>query len=229
MPNQASPTTSSSRATSVPISARRLADTFGWVFTQTDVGEMNQLNDHRRRTKALRAERPDFSTMSDEEIWDRNLAMVDFHRELFAEHLVATTLSTVPVGVIQGVATAVGRPDLILPLLSGFGQVDSAEPSYAMWNLSRLDPSSDEFAEGLQAFTYEYGSRGPNEWEVRSPTWETQPNLALAAIDRMRGAPASADPMIHQEARRAEREQAAATLLSMVSGIRLSKVNCLPR
>ena len=38
----------------------------------------------------------------------------------------------------------------------------------------------------LAEFQREFGSRGPNEWEVRSPTWETRPELALAAIDRMR-------------------------------------------
>ena len=60
--------------------------------------------------------------------------------------------------------------------------------------LSRLDPDSREFADGFTAFLYEYGSRGPNEWESRSPSWETRPALALAAIDRMRGAPDSSDP-----------------------------------
>ena len=47
---------------------------------------------------------------------------------------------TVPVGVIQGTAEAVGRPDLIMAIIAGVGQVDSAEPSYAMWALSRLKP-----------------------------------------------------------------------------------------
>jgi pyruvate,water dikinase len=124
----------------------------------------------------------------------------------------------VPVGVISAVATAVGRPDLIMPIIAGIGEVDSAEPSHAMWALSRLDPASDEFTKGFDAFLYEYGSRGPNEWESRSPSWETKPALALAAIDRMRVSPASADPALHHAERAAEREQAAATLLAMVEG-----------
>lgn len=194
----------------------RLEQTFGWVFSITDVDQLDRLNDHRERTIALRANRPDFTTMSDVEIWDYTTALFPFHRELFQEHLFVTTLTTVPVGVIQTIATAVGRPDLIMPLIAGVGQVDSAEPSYAMWELSRLDPSSDEFAEGLAAFSLNYGSRGPNEWEARSPTWETHPNIALAAIDRMRLANESADPRGHQRERAAERAEAAATLLAMV-------------
>ena len=46
-------------------------------------------------------------------------------------------MATVPVGIISAVATAVGRPDLIMPIIAGIGQVDSAEPSHVMWDLGR--------------------------------------------------------------------------------------------
>ena len=154
--------------------------------------------------------------MSDLEPWEYAEALFPFHRELFQEHIYVTTLTTVPVGVIQTVATAVGRPDLIMPLIAGVGQVDSAEPSYAMWELSRLDPTSDEFASGFEQFRLDFGSRGPNEWEARSPTWDTHPNIALAAIDRMRLAGEEADPRAHQQQRASERAEAAETLLSIV-------------
>ncbi len=196
----------------------KLEQTFGWVFSITDVDQLDRLTDHKNRTIALRARRPDFSSLSDLELWEYAEALFPFHRELFQEHLFVTTLTTVPVGVIQTVATAVGRPDLIMPLIAGVGQVDSAEPSYAMWQLSRLDPSSAEFSEGFEQFCLDFGSRGPNEWEARSPTWETHPNIALAAIDRMRLAGDEADPRGHQQERAAERAEAAATLLAMVEG-----------
>jgi pyruvate,water dikinase len=104
-----------------------------------------------------------------------------------------------------------------MPIIAGIGEVDSAEPSYAMWDLSRLDPASAGFETAFAAFLYEYGSRGPNEWESRSPSWETKPALALAAIDRMRVSPDSADPRAHQAERAAERDAAAAELLAMVA------------
>lgn len=201
-----------------PDLSERLGETLAWVFTQTDVDGMERLTNHRERTKALRDDRPDVSTLSDLELWEYGMALVPFHRELFSEHLFVTTLASVPVGVIQGVATAVGRPDLIMPLLAGFGQVDSAEPSYAMWDLSRLDPASSAFRDGFDAFLHEYGSRGPNEWESRSPTWETRPNLALAAIDRMRVSPDAADPRAHQALRSCERQRAAEELTALVAG-----------
>ena len=46
--------------------------------------------------------------------------------------------------------------------------------------------------------------------------WDTHPNIALAAIDRMRLAGEEADPRAHQQQRASERAEAAATLLSMV-------------
>jgi pyruvate,water dikinase len=201
-----------------PDLTERLQETFGWVITQTRLQDLDRLTAHRRKTIELRTRRPDFSTMSDQEIWDHAHDLFPVHRELFSEHLFASTLSTVPVGVIQGTAQAVGRPDLVLPLLAGVGNVDSAEPSYAMWELSRLEPTGEQFREGFEEFLVEFGSRGPNEWEARSPTWETDPNLALAAIDRMRGAPETANPMHHQVERARAREDAAATLLSLVEG-----------
>ena len=199
-----------------PDLTEQLEQTFGWVFSITDVDQLDRLNDHKARTIDLRASRPDFSSMSDLELWEYAEALFPFHRELFQEHIYVTTLTTVPVGVIQTVATAVGRPDLIMPLIAGVGQVDSAEPSYAMWELSRLDPTSDEFASGFEQFRLHFGSRGPNEWEARSPTWDTHPNIALAAIDRMRLAGEDADPRAHQQQRASERAEAAETLLSMV-------------
>jgi rifampicin phosphotransferase len=196
----------------------RLQETFAWAFGVTDVEQLDRLTEHRRVTVELRADRPDFSELSDQEVWDHAHSLYPRHRELFSEHLFVTALASVPVGVIQSVANAVGRPDLIMPLIAGIGQVDSAEPSYAMWALSRLEPTGAEFRDGFERFLVEYGSRGPNEWEARSPTWETHPNIALAAIDRMRQAPEAADPTVHQRHRSAERAEAASTLLAMVEG-----------
>ena len=201
-----------------PDLSEKIGATFAWVFGQQSLSDLTELTSERELTKRLRAERPDVRTLSLQQLWERFLSLVPIHRTLFAQHLFTTYMATVPVGVISGVATAVGRPDLIMPIIAGIGEVDSAEPSHAMWALSRLDPHSAEFSTGFEAFLYEYGSRGPNEWESRSPSWETHPALALAAIDRMRQAPESANPAGHHAERAAEREAASAELLAMVEG-----------
>lgn len=199
-----------------PDLTEKIGQTFSWVFAQTSLDDLTELTDDRNETKAIRDARPDLATLSDLELWQRYQMLLPLHRQLFAHHLFATYMATVPLGVISGVATAVGRLDLIMPIIAGFGDVDSAAPSHAMWRLSRLDPASSEFADGFVRFLYEFGSRGPNEWETRSPTWETRPTLARSAIERMRLAPDGADPTIHNGQKAREREAAAAELLAVV-------------
>jgi pyruvate,water dikinase len=196
----------------------KIGTTFAWVFGQHKLDDLTELTEDRIETKALRDTRPDLATLTDQQLWDRFTAMLPLHRKLFAHHLFTTYMASLPVGIVSAVAAAVGRPDLIMPILSGLGDVDSAAPSHAMWALSRLDPHSDDFAKAFEEFTYEFGSRGPNEWEARSPSWESRPALALAAIDRMRQAPDSVDPANQFAVRAGERERAAAELLSTVEG-----------
>ena len=200
-----------------PDMTEKIGATFTWVFGQQSLDDLTELTDDRVETKALRTTRPDLSALTDADLWARFQEMLPLHRKMFGHHLFTTYMATVPLGVITGVATAVGRPDLIMPIISGIGDVDSAAPSHAMWQLSRLDPDSTEFSEGFEAFVHEFGSRGPNEWESRSPSWETKPSLALVAIDRMRQAPDSADPVLQFAIRAGQRAEASAALLSMVA------------
>ena len=48
------------------------------------------------KTIELRRNRPDYSELSDQEIWDHVYALYPVHRELFQEHIFVTTLVTVP-------------------------------------------------------------------------------------------------------------------------------------
>ncbi len=222
----------------------KVGETFGWALSLTAVDQLDELTADRASTKQLHDQRPDFSAMSNHEVFDYYSRTYPHHRELFSHHLFTTYMATVPVGIISGVGTAVGRPDLIMPIIAGIGEVDSAEPSHAMWRLGRLARASDElsrafdagvhglldalrssdsddaaeFLGGFADFVDEYGSRGPNEWEMRSNSWETHPELALSAIDRMRVAPDSADPSRHHSIRAEERQRASAELLALVEG-----------
>ncbi len=201
-----------------PDLAEKIGGTFGYVLSQGKLSDLTELTEDREHTIDLRLNRPDLSTLSNAELWGRYMSFVQHHRILFGHHLFATYMATVPLGIIAGVATAVGRPDLIMPIIAGIGEVDSAAPSHAMWELSRLDLDSAEFKEGFDQFLLDFGSRGPNEWETRSPTWETRPALALSAIDRMRQAPDSMDPAIQNAIRAEQREIASAELLAIVEG-----------
>jgi pyruvate,water dikinase len=177
--------------------------TLQWILTTDSLPEL--LEDEELLAD-LRRERPDVTTLADEEllVTYENLMRTHFRR-LFGRHIFTTYAATVPAGILQQVCAAVGQPDAALKLISGVGDVESAAPSYAMWELSRLDPAGEEFANAWDSFMLEYGSRGPNEWEARSPTWETDPSLALAAVDQMRRAPERMAPELSQAARADER------------------------
>ncbi len=202
-----------------PDLTEKIGATFMAVLAYHAVDDIENLSAHKKLTKEIRAARPDFTAMSLQELWHRfQVELLPHHRTLFQEHIFTTYMATVPVGIISAVATAVGRPDLILPIMAGIGEVDSAEPSQAMWALSRIPDGSAEFDAGFAQFLYEYGSRGPNEWESRSPTWETRPALAIAAINSMRAAHDHQNPALMNAQRASEREAAAAELLALVAG-----------
>jgi len=222
----------------------KIGGTFGWALSLSKIDDLEELTEDRNDTKQLRADRPDYSTKSNEEVWQIYVDAAPAHRRYFSHHIFTTYMATVPVGIISAVATAVERPDLIMPIIAGIGQVDSAEPSHAMWGLGRSAAASNEITtafdagvhgmldtlrssdaaevtawlEEFDAFLAEFGSRGPNEWESRSNSWETHPELALSAIDRMRGAPPEMAPGLQFAQRAAERATASATLLAMVEG-----------
>jgi pyruvate,water dikinase len=206
--------------------------------------ELPDLLEDQRVTKQLRASRPDLSSLPDAELVARYAELMDGHfRHLFAQHIFTTYMATLPAGIITGVTTAIGHPELALTLMAGVGDVDSAAPSLALWELGRTVAGSPEltatfeagvaglldrleasgsddatlFCQGFAAFQEEFGSRGPNEWEARSPSWETDPELALAAIDRMRLGPDEMSPSLQNAARAAEREAVGAHLLEQLA------------
>ena len=219
-----------------PDLTEKIGATFGWALGVT---ELPDLVDDQRLTIDLRAKRPDLARLTDRELLDRFLGLFDRHfRHLFAQHLFVTSLASVPVGILSGVTAAIGQPAALLDLIAGLGDVDSAAPSFAFWDLGRIVAGAPEVAAafdegidgvlgrlqaldtqasvallaGLDDFQRQFGSRGPNEWEVRSPTWETRPELALAAIDRMRLAPEEVSPTAQNAARAQVREATAAAI-----------------
>ncbi|MDE0928352.1 MAG: PEP-utilizing enzyme [Acidimicrobiales bacterium] len=121
---------------------------------------------------------------------------------------------------------------LALTLLSGIGEVDSALPALALWELSRMVRESEEltglfdqgldglnvrllvessevlFAQRFREFLMRFGSRGPNEWEVACEVWGTNPQMPLAIIDRMRHAENDRAPVLKNEKLAQNREAA---------------------
>ncbi len=181
-------------------------------------GDLDVLLTEQAEAERARVDRPDLTRLTDHELVERARSFLPAIRRMFERHIIVTAGTSIGAGIINGVCEAVGDPSLGLKLISGVGDVDSALPSTAMWQLSRLDPDSDEFAAGFDDFLVRYGSRGPNEWDPMSPVWETDPQLALDLIAVMRKQGDDGDPAHRHAERAAEREAVTERLRTALAG-----------
>ncbi len=190
--------------------AGRIAERVGWVLSAQTYPELDA---HREQVDRLRADRPDLPSLSDAELVVYARSMTRFVRSMFNDHTITSSNTAIGPTILGEIV-----PDLLLRLIGGAGDVDSAAPSHAMWRLSRLDRDSDEYAAGFDDFLVAYGCRGPNEWDVYSDTWETKPELAHALIDAMRDAPPDQSPEVRAARAVNDREAATEEALARVAG-----------
>lgn len=181
----------------------------GFVVSAT---EWPELVVEREEAAACRAGRPDLATLTDAELLSRVRALLPDVERLCHNHMMAAGSSMISPGMLAAVGEAIGDPTIPMRLLAGMGDVDSAAPSFVLWDISRAIRSSSELTEAFDAgidgvletvgasasadatgfmaalddFVYEYGSRGPNEWELSAQTWETDPEIVLAALNEIR-------------------------------------------
>ena len=207
----------------------KILEHLGFVMTAHTWPE---LDEEKAEMKALRRNRPDIAKMTDGEIVVRSRSLQPWFRKLFETHTVSSSSSGIAPGMLFAVGQAIGDPTVPMKIIAGIGDVDSAEPSYALWDISRLvkgsaeltamfDAGADGLLDRLRAsdsadatafvaafdeFLVEYGSRGPNEWEISAPSWETNPKLPLALLDRIRLQSDDESPRIRNAAKAAERK-----------------------
>jgi pyruvate,water dikinase len=190
--------------------AARLADRVAWVLSAQIFDELER---NKMRADEARAARPDLSALGDDELVARARSFTPLLRAMFNDHVVTSANTAIGPAILAQLV-----PDLVLRLIAGAGDVDSAGPSRSMWKLSRLDPDSDAFRAEFDRFLHEFGARGPNEWDPFSETWETRPALALALIDTMRAAPAGQSPESRFARVVVDREAATEEALACVKG-----------
>ena len=75
-----------------------------------------------------------------------------------------------------------------------------------------------DFNTNFEIFLNDFGSRGPNEWELRSQTWQTHPNLVLAILERMRLSPDDQNPRSRHKEAQERSAEALSELREMVKG-----------
>jgi pyruvate,water dikinase len=80
------------------------------------------------------------------------------------------------------------------------------------------DAAAKSFLARWDAFIDRWGFIGPSAWEFRSPTYRTNPEIALRMLDRARRAPDSSSPAARSATLIAEREAAIAQIARRLVG-----------
>ncbi|WP_439031278.1 PEP-utilizing enzyme [Gordonia terrae] len=209
-----------------------------WMESLFGATEVPELAEHRARIDTVIAQRPDLSRLSDQELLDRYRSLVPEMRPVFATHIVHLYASNIITGLIAQVGDAVGESQLVSKTTSGLGDVDSAQQSFDLWDLSRLvrnsaelsaafdagidvvrglvdSPDSHatrEFVDGWTAFLDNWGFLGPSVWEGRSPTYRSNPEIPLRMLDHARRVGDEQSPYARTAHSASERDAAVAAI-----------------
>ena len=209
-----------------------------WMTSLFTATEVPQLEQHRARINDIVATRPDLTQLANTELLERFRSLVPEMRSVFATHIVNLYSANILAGLLAQVGAAVGAAELTSKVTAGLGGVESAQQSFDLWDLSRMvrssaavfeafnagidgvldrlratnDPSAAAFLSGWDAFIDRWGFLGPSVWELRSPTYGSDPKIPLQMLDRARHVPDGQSPEERSRALAAEREQAVADI-----------------
>lgn len=207
----------------------RILSHLEWIMTAR---VWPRIDSEREETIALRANRPQLARLSDAELLARAREVQQMIVKLFDSHTLSSSGSGTAPAILFAVGQAIGDPSVPMKLVAGLGDVDSAEPSRRMWQLSRMirsspsltqafdagvegltdrlkaqgDPEAKRFLELWEKFIHDFGARAANEYEISADTWETRPQLAMATLERVRFQSDDESPELRMRKRVIERE-----------------------
>jgi rifampicin phosphotransferase len=210
----------------------QVAQTIGEILVAS---EFPQIDADLERVLAKRRGRPDLTALPAAGLVARARSFLPELDNAFARHDYSTFGSAVGPAMLAQACAEAGEPGALLDLISGFGEVPSASPSWGLWRLSRLAnaspevsslfddgvaglaqalaaapaPSAVRFAEAVDGFLADFGQRGPNEWDIRAISWEAGPDQVLALVDSLRQMPDQNSPDARHERLEAARESTA--------------------
>ncbi len=176
--------------------------------------------------------------MSNAELLERARSLQPHLISMFEQHVWVSLGASNGPGILGALLGEVGRSDDVVKLLSGIGDVDSADIGRELWKLSRMIKNDsaitaafdtgvdvdlisrcpENFVEAFNTFLYNHGSRGPNEWDIGADTYETKPELGLSMLNSMRQQADSADPEIAIQRNAKIREDLRVEFTEMFSG-----------
>jgi phosphohistidine swiveling domain-containing protein len=219
----------------------RTAQTISEILQST---QFPAIDADSERVRALRRARPDLTALTDAELVGHARSFLGELDNAFAQHDYSSLASTVGQAMLAELCTRVDRSDALLDLISGLGDVESASPSSALWDLSRLvngsaqvtalfdqgvghvaaalaggtDGDVPRFRDAFGTFLEEFGMRGPNEWDIRARSWDADPRQALAHVDTLRHSPDSGSPQARATRLSQRREAVSQELRQALAG-----------
>jgi pyruvate,water dikinase len=219
-----------------PVTSQRLAERTQWTLTTSSFPDIEE---DTRIADRLRAQRPDFAEMSNAALVAYARSLAPYERMTWRGELVGGAQAAIGPAVLGSLIP----PDLgysPFDLVGPAGDVVSAQPSYALWDLSRLvradsalmemfdagveglvpwlKDNHPDFHQRFMAFLREYGYRGPSEWDLGADSWETKPELPLALIDRMRFLDDDQSPVARRTIGMQSAEEAVARVTAALAG-----------
>jgi rifampicin phosphotransferase len=208
----------------------KLGESMAWAMATESIPELDV---DKALARAQRENRPDLATLTDAALLARARTMVPILQQVFENAMRVSTMSSVGPGAVGAVCEALGDPTMAIRLLAGI-EVDSAEPSHAMWELGRQagasaevaaafdtagpdgvlaalrasgSPDATAFLDAFEQFLFDYGARAQNEYDLISLSWEVSPRIALAAIDLMRRSDELQAPRVRHQTSVDERDR----------------------
>lgn len=218
-----------------PLLSERMAARTHWALTTTTFPE---LEEERMMAERCRAQRPDLHSLTPAALVMYARSLMPIERLCWRSETVAgNQAATGPAVVSQLLGEA--DPSLVVQVIGSAGDVDSAAPSYALWDLSRTVRGDGalmtEFDRGVQGladrlggfptfadqfagFLSDFGYRGPSEWDLGADSWETRPELALGLVDRLRQLDDEAAPVNNQKRKAADSTAALQRAVALLAG-----------
>src|SRR3954447_4441513 len=216
------------------LSARMAART-QWALTTAPFPE---LEEERGIAGRVRASRPDLAALTPAALVMYARSLMPLERLCWRSETIGSNQAATGPAVL-GQLLGEADPSLIVQVIGQAGDVDSAAPSFALWDLSRTVRADDglmkafdegvagvldrldghaEFLAQFHRFLRDFGYRGPSEWDIGADSWETKPELALGLVDRLRHLRDERSPARRQGDQERERTEATAKALEILGG-----------
>ena len=177
----------------------RLGRKTAWALLRPD---RDLVDRDRRAAQAWIATLPAIQGAHDEQLVEIARRLPPKFEEMMSR-LVVSAFAGITRSTLDRLTSSFEDPSLVNRLTAGLGTIESAEPASALWELGRAVASSealtaqfDDGVDGLESrlrhdplavpflvdldrFRDTFGCRGPDEWELASPTWGTELAIAL--------------------------------------------------